>query len=111
MEEVHIERIGCHGCYQASAFDLGEAMRLVLFSVTEGEDKPLKYPTIFYTADVAIISTNDHSWPQSSMHRQLILEVSTKRGTGMDKWLDLLRTRRWVDRLRRKDSPQLADGI
>ena len=37
-------------------FDLGEALRLVLFSVTEGEDKPLKYPTIFNTADLALIT-------------------------------------------------------
>ena len=42
-----------------ATFDLGEDLRLVLFSVTEGEDKPLKYPTIFNTADVAVITKID----------------------------------------------------
>ena len=42
-----------------SSYDLGEALRLVLLSVTEGEDKPLKYPTIFNTADVAIVTKMD----------------------------------------------------
>ena len=42
-----------------SSYDLGEGLRLVLLSVTEGEDKPLKYPTIFNTADVAIITKID----------------------------------------------------
>jgi hydrogenase nickel incorporation protein HypB len=42
-----------------SSYDLGEDLRFVLLSVTEGEDKPLKYPTIFNTADVAIITKWD----------------------------------------------------
>ena len=45
-------------CAQSS-YDLGEDLRFVLLSVTEGEDKPLKYPTIFNSADVAIITKSD----------------------------------------------------
>jgi hydrogenase nickel incorporation protein HypB len=39
-----------------ASYDLGEALRIVALSVTEGEDKPLKYPTIFNSADVAVIT-------------------------------------------------------
>src|SRR5947209_7937527 len=58
------ERFRSAGTYVGSlvcpaSFDLGEDLRLVLFSVTEGEDKPLKYPTIFNTADVAVITKMD----------------------------------------------------
>jgi hydrogenase nickel incorporation protein HypB len=41
------------------SYDLGESLRLVLPSVTEGEDKPLKYPTIFHTADAAVLTKMD----------------------------------------------------
>ena len=42
-----------------SSYDVGEDLRLVLLSVTEGEDKPLKYPTIFNTADLAVLTKMD----------------------------------------------------
>ena len=102
LDMLFIENVGNLVC--PATFDLGEAMRLVLFSVTEGEDKPLKYPTIFNTADVAIISKIDLAvaaeFDASAAHRSiqsvrpgmLTLEVSAKRGTGMDGWLDLLRS-------------------
>ena len=51
------ERSPRHVC--PGAYDLGEDVRLVLLSVTEGEDKPLKYPTIFNTADIAIVTKMD----------------------------------------------------
>lgn len=104
LDLLFLENVGNLVC--PATFDLGEAMRLVLFSVTEGEDKPLKYPTIFNTADVAIISKIDlaaaaefdaaaaHRSIQSVRPGMLTLEVSAKRGTGMEEWLDLLRTRR-----------------
>ena len=56
-ELLFIENVGNLVC--PSSFDLGENLRLVLFSVTEGEDKPRKYPTIFNPADVAVISKID----------------------------------------------------
>src|SRR5437763_2111192 len=57
LDILFIENVGNLVC--PATFDLGEDLRLVLFSVTEGEDKPLKYPTIFNTADVAVISKAD----------------------------------------------------
>lgn len=54
---LFIENVGNLVC--PSSYDLGEGLRVVLLSVTEGEDKPLKYPTIFNTADLAIITKID----------------------------------------------------
>ena len=57
LDFLFIENVGNLVC--PASYDLGEALRIVLFSVTEGEDKPLKYPTIFNTADVALITKAD----------------------------------------------------
>lgn len=57
LDVLFIENVGNLVC--PSAYDLGEAERWVLLSVTEGEDKPLKYPTIFNTADLAVITKLD----------------------------------------------------
>lgn len=54
---LFIENVGNLVC--PASFDLGEDLRLVLVSTTEGEDKPLKYPTIFHTADIAIVTKTD----------------------------------------------------
>jgi hydrogenase nickel incorporation protein HypB len=57
LDFLFIENVGNLVC--PSSYDLGEHLRLVLLSVTEGEDKPLKYPTIFNTADVAVLTKID----------------------------------------------------
>src|SRR3984957_15571328 len=57
LDFLFVENVGNLVC--PSSYDLGENLRLVLLSVTEGEDKPLKYPTIFNSADVAIITKTD----------------------------------------------------
>src|SRR5207247_6955859 len=57
LDFLFIENVGNLVC--PSSYDLGEDLRVVLISVTEGEDKPLKYPTIFNTADVAVITKMD----------------------------------------------------
>src|SRR5437764_490414 len=57
LDFLFIENVGNLVC--PSSYDLGEGLRLVLLSVTEGEDKPLKYPTIFNSADVAVITKID----------------------------------------------------
>ena len=57
LDFLFIENVGNLVC--PSSYDLGENLRLVLMSVTEGEDKPLKYPTIFNSADVALITKMD----------------------------------------------------
>jgi len=57
LDFLFIENVGNLVC--PASYDLGENLRLVLLSVTEGEDKPLKYPTIFNSADVAVITKMD----------------------------------------------------
>src|SRR6202008_2548939 len=57
LDFLFIENVGNLVC--PSSYDLGENLRLVLLSVTEGEDKPLKYPTIFNSADVAVVTKMD----------------------------------------------------
>jgi hydrogenase nickel incorporation protein HypB len=57
LDFLFIENVGNLVC--SSSYDLGEDLRFVLISVAEGEDKPLEYPTIFNSADVAIITKSD----------------------------------------------------
>jgi hydrogenase nickel incorporation protein HypB len=100
LELLFIENVGNLVC--PSSYDLGEDLRLVLMSVTEGEDKPLKYPTIFNTADIAIITKTDLSAAvefdsAAARHNILavrpgmeILELSVKSGHGMNEWMGYL---------------------
>jgi hydrogenase nickel incorporation protein HypB len=104
LDFLFIENVGNLVC--PATFDLGEDLRLVLFSVTEGEDKPLKYPTIFNTADICVITKMDlaaavefdreraHQNIQSVRPGMQILEVSSKTGQGMEQWLGFLEARR-----------------
>ena len=104
LDFLFIENVGNLVC--PATFDLGEDLRLVLFSVTEGEDKPLKYPTIFHTADVALITKIDLAaaveFDAAAAHRHIqcvrpgmqVFEVSAKTGAGMEPWLNWLRARR-----------------
>jgi hydrogenase nickel incorporation protein HypB len=97
LDVLFIENVGNLVC--PASYDLGENLRLVLLSVTEGEDKPLKYPTIFNTADVAVITKMDiadavefdaaaaHANIQSVRPGMKIFEVSAKTGAGMDDFL------------------------
>lgn len=100
---LFIENVGNLVC--PSSYDLGENLRLVLLSVTEGEDKPLKYPTIFNSADVAVITKVDLAgaveFDWSAAHRNIqavrpgmpVIRVSSKTREGLDDWLDFLRSR------------------
>lgn len=102
LDFLFIENVGNLVC--PATYDLGEDFRLVLFSVTEGEDKPRKYPTIFNTADVAVITKIElasvvefdrpaaYASVEAVRPGMRILEVSAKTGQGMDAWLDLLET-------------------
>jgi hydrogenase nickel incorporation protein HypB len=108
LDYLFIENVGNLVC--PASFDLGEHMRLVLFSVTEGEDKPLKYPTIFNTADVAVISKMDLAAAaefdavaarrniQSVRPGMEIIELSAKAGVGLERFLSLVQTRRSATR-------------
>ncbi len=57
LDILFIENVGNLVC--PASYDLGEALRVALLSVTEGEDKPLKYPTMFNSADVAVVTKMD----------------------------------------------------
>lgn len=100
LDFLFIENVGNLVC--PSGYDLGEQLRVVLMSVTEGEDKPLKYPTIFHTADLAVITKADlaHAaeFDAEAANRNIqsvrpgirTLQVSAKTGNGMADWLQLL---------------------
>ena len=103
LDFLFIENVGNLVC--PSSYDLGEDLRLVLMSVTEGEDKPLKYPTIFNSADVALITKMDLAeaaeFDSAAANRNIQavrpgitrFDVSAKSGAGMDAFLEFLRTR------------------
>jgi len=100
LEFLFIENVGNLVC--PSSYDLGEDLRAVLLSATEGEDKPLKYPTIFNTADVAIVTKVDLAqvveFDRDLAYRNIqqvrpgmrVIEVSAKTGFGMDQWISTL---------------------
>src|SRR5580692_4981871 len=100
LDFLFIENVGNLVC--PSSYDLGENLRLVLLSVTEGEDKPLKYPTIFNSSDVALITKIDLAQAvefdeeaakaniQAVRPGMYHFAVSAKKGTGMTAWLDYL---------------------
>lgn len=100
LDFLFIENVGNLVC--PSSYDLGESLRLVLMSVTEGEDKPLKYPTIFNSADVAVITKNElaavveFDWDaarkniESVRPGMQIFRLSAKTGEGMGGYLQFL---------------------
>ena len=104
LDLLFIENVGNMVC--PSSYDLGEDLRLVFMSVTEGEDKPLKYPTIFNTSDVAVITKIDIAQAvefdskaagqsiQSVRPGMQVFEASAKTGEGIEECLQFLESRR-----------------
>jgi hydrogenase nickel incorporation protein HypB len=100
LDFLFIENVGNLVC--PSSYDLGESLRLVLMSVTEGEDKPLKYPTIFNSADVAVVTKNElaaaveFDWEtarksiESVRPGMQIFRLSAKTGEGMNDYVEFL---------------------
>lgn len=100
LDYLFVENVGNLVC--PSSYDVGEDARLVLLSVTEGEDKPLKYPTIFHTADLAILTKMDLAEAvefdlaaaEANIQRvrpgMPVLKLSAKTGVGMTQWLEFL---------------------
>jgi hydrogenase nickel incorporation protein HypB len=98
---LFIENVGNLVC--PSLFDLGEKKRVVVISVTEGDDKPIKYPTMFHSADICIINKTDllpyvdfsvekaKNYALQVNHHLTFFEVSVKTGEGMDKWYEWLK--------------------
>ncbi len=100
LDVLVIENVGNLVC--SADYDLGENLRVVLLSTTEGEDKPLKYPPMFHSAQVAVVTKADlavaagfdraqslANLNRVSHHAQ-VFELSAKTGAGMKAWLDFL---------------------
>lgn len=111
---LFVENVGNLVC--PAAFDLGEAHKIVILSVTEGDDKPLKYPDAFAAADIMIVSKIDLlpyvdfdvdrcvDYARSINPTIGILRLSSRSGEGMAGWLDWINQsieqldrRRWLD--------------
>ncbi|MGA7858404.1 MAG: hydrogenase nickel incorporation protein HypB, partial [Terracidiphilus sp.] len=101
LDYLFIENVGNLVC--PSSYDLGEKIRVVLLSVTEGEDKPLKYPTLFNSADAAVITKMDIAeavgFDREAALKNIneirpgikVFETSAKTGTGMGEWMGYLK--------------------
>ncbi len=98
-----IENVGNLVC--PALFDLGEAKRVVIMSVTEGDDKPVKYPTMFQSADLCIINKIDllpyvdfnmdkaREYAEKVNHHLEFVELSVQSGKGLEEWY------RWLQNL------------
>jgi hydrogenase nickel incorporation protein HypB len=94
---LFIENVGNLVC--PASFDLGEAHKVVVLSVTEGEDKPLKYPDMFHAADLMLLNKVDLlpyvsfdveqciEYARRVKPGMQVMQVSATRGDGMDEWL------------------------
>jgi hydrogenase nickel incorporation protein HypB len=104
LHYLFVENVGNLVC--PTSWDLGESVRVALLSVTEGEDKPLKYPGLFNTADIAVITKIDLAaaceFDRAGALENIaavrpgmrVLETSAKTGAGIDEWLAFLIDRR-----------------
>jgi len=100
VDVLVIENVGNLVC--PADYDLGEELRVVLLSTTEGEDKPLKYPPMFHSANVAIVTKSDMATAAGFDRKQAlanlnrvshhaeVFELSARTGEGMKAWLDYL---------------------
>ncbi len=102
---MFIENVGNLVC--PAVYDLGQAVNVVALSVTEGEDKPLKYPVMFRKADLVLITKVDllPHLPQvrlellrqaldRTMPEPRVIEVSALTGQGIDEWVRFIEARR-----------------
>jgi hydrogenase nickel incorporation protein HypB len=99
---LFVENVGNLVC--PAAFDLGEAHKVVILSVTEGEDKPLKYPDMFHAADIMLLNKCD-LLPYLSFDvscaidyaRRInpalqVIQISATQGSGLQQWIDWLKS-------------------
>jgi hydrogenase nickel incorporation protein HypB len=120
LDFLFIENVGNLVC--PSSYDLGEDLRIVLLSVTEGEDKPLKYPTIFNSADVVVITKIDlaaavefdEDAAMANIHAVRpgiqVFKTSAKAGIGLDEYLRFL-TRQRSQRTADAAAPIISSNI
>ena len=100
LDVLVIENVGNLVC--PADYDLGEDLRVVLLSTTEGEDKPLKYPPMFHSAGVVVVTKSDLATAadfnreralkilKRISHHARVFELSAKTGAGMKPWLEFL---------------------
>jgi hydrogenase nickel incorporation protein HypB len=98
---LFIENVGNLVC--PALFDLGEHLRIVMLSVTEGDDKPVKYAPMFHGADMCVINKTDlidhvdfdlekaKDSLRKINNKRVIITLSSSRGSGMEDWIALLR--------------------
>ena len=101
---LFIENVGNLVC--PAGFDLGEASKVVLVSVTEGEDKPLKYPDMFHAANLVLVTKVDllphldfdvqalEANARKVNPRAAVLRISTRTGEGLSAWYEWINARR-----------------
>jgi hydrogenase nickel incorporation protein HypB len=101
IDVLFVENVGNLVC--PASYDLGESLRVVLLSVTEGEDKPVKYPALFSSADIAVITKVDladavgfdRDAALAALHSVrpgiAVVETSARTGAGVAELADLLR--------------------
>lgn len=120
LDVLFVENVGNLIC--PAEYDLGEDLRVVVFSVTEGEDKPLKYPLAFNTAQLAVITKIDIAeavgFDRDAAYASIrqvnpgvaILEVSARTGAGMDSWVAFVETLVEEKMSAREPSPAVIAG-
>ena len=103
---LFIENVGNLVC--PSLFDLGESSRVVIISVTEGDDKPIKYPDMFHSSDLCIINKIDllpyvpfdvekcKDYARRVNHHLEFIELSAYTGEGMEQWIEWIEKRRQI---------------
>jgi hydrogenase nickel incorporation protein HypB len=104
LDVLFIENVGNLVC--PAQFDLGERRRVVIASTPEGDDKPIKYPVVFHTADCVVLNKTDlleatnfsceafRQYVCGLAPKARILELSCRTGEGLEAWLDWLRAER-----------------
>ena len=115
LDLLIIENVGNLVC--PSSYDLGESAKIVLLSVTEGEDKPLKYPSIFFKSELMVLTKTDllpyvpfdvkeAVENAQRVHPEIeVLRVSCLAGKGLQEWL------RWLERRRRTFLAELEQTV
>ena len=114
LDVFFIENVGNLVC--PAIYDLGQAVNVVALSVTEGEDKPLKYPTMFRVADLVVLTKLD-LLPHLEVRVEAIedalarvmpsprmIAVSAKTGAGIDSWVE------WIEHRRSKRNPLAVEA-
>jgi len=115
LDLLIIENVGNLVC--PSSYDLGEAAKIVLLSVTEGEDKPLKYPSIFFKSELMVLTKTDllphvpfdvQEAVENArrIHPEMeVIKVSCLLGNGLHDWLN------WLERRRRAFLVEVAETV